>query len=126
MVQTVQKLVKFLHAFLDLVVLPAVARQEVVQTLQKTVKFPLAFLDLFIARRLQRQVPDGRDSAENCGVSAVGALLDKVVDVPVLATSWGCRGSAVAVHRLVSAHHGYDELVGRLFRAVYTGTRPGF
>ena len=28
-------------------------------------------------------------------------FLDKDVDVPVLATSWGCRGSAVAVHRLV-------------------------
>ena len=28
-------------------------------------------------------------------------LLDKVVDVPFLATSWGCRGSAFAVHRLV-------------------------
>ena len=24
---------------------------------------------------VQRQVPDGRDSAENCGVSAVGAAL---------------------------------------------------
>ena len=62
----------------------------------------------------QRQVPDGRDSAEYCGVSAVVLLLDKLVDVPVLATSWGCR-----------AHHGYDELMMRLFRAVYTGTRPG-
>ena len=49
-------------------------------------------------------------------------LLDMVVDVPVLATSWGCRGSAVAVHRL---EDGYDELMRRLFRAVYTGTRPG-
>ena len=29
-------------------------------------------------------------------------------------TSWGCR-----------AHHGYGELMGLLFRAVYTGTRPG-
>ena len=28
-------------------------------------------------------------------------FLDMVVDVPVLATSWGSRGSAVAVHRLV-------------------------
>ena len=28
-------------------------------------------------------------------------LLDKVVDVPLLATLWGSRGSAVAVHRLV-------------------------
>ena len=28
-------------------------------------------------------------------------LLDIVVDVPVLVTSWGCRGSAVAVHRQV-------------------------
>ena len=43
-----------------------------VQTVQKTVEFPQLVL-----------------------------LLDKVVDVPVLATSWGCRGSAVAVHRLV-------------------------
>ena len=40
-------------------------------------------------------------------------LLDKVVDVPLLATSW------VAVHRLVC------ELMRRLFRALYTGTRPG-
>ena len=48
-------------------------------------------------------------------------LLDQVVDVPVLATSWVCRGSAVAV----SAHHGYDDLMRRLFRAVYTSTRPG-
>ena len=40
-------------------------------------------------------------------------FLDKDADVPVLATSWGCR-----------AHHGYGELMGLLFRAVYTGTRP--
>ena len=26
---------------------------------------------------VQRQVPDGRDSAENCGVSAVGAALGR-------------------------------------------------
>ena len=37
-------------------------------------------------------------------------FLDKDVDVPVLATSWGCR-----------AHHGYGEF----FRPVCTGTRPG-
>ena len=41
-------------------------------------------------------------------------FLDKDVDVPVLATSWGCR-----------AHLGYGELMGLLFRAVHTGTRPG-
>ena len=35
MVQTVQKIVKFMLAFLDKVVLPVVARQEVVQTVQK-------------------------------------------------------------------------------------------
>ena len=28
-------------------------------------------------------------------------LLDKVVDVPLLATSWGSRGSEAAVQRLV-------------------------
>ena len=72
MVQTVQKIVKFLHAFLDKVVLPVVAGQGAVQTVQKTVESPQLVL-----------------------------LLDKVVDVPLLATSWGCRGSAVAVHRLV-------------------------
>ena len=47
-------------------------------------------------------------------------LLDKVVDVPVLATSWGCRGSVRSCSSStgVSAHHGYDELMRRLFRAV--------
>ena len=39
--------------------------------------------------------------------------MDKDVDVPMLATSWGCR-----------AHHGCGELMWLLFRAVYTGTRP--
>ena len=38
--------------------------------------------------------------------------MDKDVDVPVLATSWGCR-----------AHHGYGELMWLLFGTVYTGTR---
>ena len=76
---------------------------------------------------VQRQVPDGRDSAENRGVSAVGAgswtrLLtcpcwprQGVVEVPQLQFIDWC----------VAAHHGYDELMRRLFRAVYTGTRPG-
>ena len=41
-------------------------------------------------------------------------FLDKDVDVPVLATSCSCR-----------AHHGYGELMGLLFRAVYSGTWPG-
>ena len=102
MVQTVQKIVKFPHAFLDKVVLPVVMqdrgcpdsaenredsarvlghgscpslcndRCRMVETLQKTVESPQLAL-----------------------------LLDKVVDVPVLATSWGSRGSAVAVPRLV-------------------------
>ena len=87
MVQTVQKIVKFPHAFLDKVVLPVVMqdrglsiqcrslcndRCRTVETVQKTVESPQLVL-----------------------------LLDKVVDVPVLTTSWGCRGSAVAVHRLV-------------------------
>ena len=40
-------------------------------------------------------------------------FLDMDVDVPVLATSWGCRD-----------HHGDGELMGLLFMAVYTGTRP--
>ena len=45
-----------------------------VQTVQKTVKIPHAFLDKVVLPVLvQRQVLDGRDSAENCGVSAVGA-----------------------------------------------------
>ena len=54
----------------------------------------------------------GPDSA--CAVLGQGRLWDKVVDAPVLATSWDCR-----------AHHGYGELMALLFRAVYTGTRPG-
>ena len=36
------------------------------------------------------------------------------VDGQVPFTSWGCR-----------AHHGYGELMGLLFRAVYIGTRLG-
>ena len=62
---------------------------------------------------VQRQVPDGRDSAENCGVSAVG-------HVTGLSRFRSCSSTTG-----VSAHHGYDELMRRLFRAVYTGTRPG-
>ena len=65
MVQTVQKIVKFVHAFLDKVVF--------VQKVQKTVKFPHAFLDLFNTRRCATTGAGCRDSAENCGVSAVGA-----------------------------------------------------
>ena len=62
------------HAFLDMVHCPSLCndRCQVVETVQKTVDSP-------------QLMP----------------LLDKVVDVPVLATSWGSRGSAVAVHRVV-------------------------
>ena len=49
-------------------------------------------------------------SSQSKGQVPGSCFLDKDVDVPVLATSWGCR-----------AHHGNDELFG----AVYTGTRPG-
>ena len=52
-------------------------------------------------------------------------LLDKVVDVPVLATSWVVEVRSCSSLTGVSAHHGYDELTRRLFRAVCTGTRPG-
>ena len=112
MVETVQKILKFPHAFLDKVVLPVVMqdrgcpdsaenredsayvlghgscpslcndRCRMVETVQKTVESPQ--LALF-------------------------SFSDKVVDVPVLATSWGSRCSAVAVP------HGYDERMRRLF-----------
>ena len=74
LVQTVQKIVKFPLAFLDLVQCPSFFNDRcwMVETVQKTVE--------------SRQLV---------------LLLDKVVDVPVLATSWGCRGSAAAVPRLV-------------------------
>ena len=74
LVQTVQKFVEFPPAFLDMVHCPSLCndRCRVVETVQKTVDSP-------------QLVP----------------LLDKVVDVPVLATSWGSRGSAAAVPRLV-------------------------
>ena len=50
------------------------ARQGVVQTVQKTVKIPHAFLDMVLARRCcNDRCRACRDSAENCGVSAVGA-----------------------------------------------------
>ena len=67
---------------------------------------------------MQRQVPDVERVQKTVESPQLVLLLVKVVDVPVLATSWGCRGSTVAVHRLVvAAHHGYDELMRRLFRA---------
>ena len=84
------------HAFLDMVLCPSLCndRCRLVETVQNTVEFPQLVL-----------------------------LLDKVVDVPVLATSRVSRGSAVAVHRLVvAAHHGYDELMRRLFRTVHRYT----
>ena len=66
--------VKIPHAFLDMGHCPSLCndRCRFVETVQKTVDAP-------------QLLP----------------LLDKVVDVPVLATSWGSRGSAAAVHRLV-------------------------
>ena len=74
MVQTVQKIVKFPLAFLDLVLCPSLCNERfgMVETVLKTVESPELVL-----------------------------LLGKVVEVPLLATSWGSRGSAVAVHRLV-------------------------
>ena len=75
---------------------------------------------------VQRQVPDGRDSADNCGAPQLVLLLDKVVDVPLLVTSWGSRGSAAAVPRLVcQLIIGMNELMRRLCSDVYTGARPG-
>ena len=50
---------------------------------------------------VQRQVLDVETVQKTVESPQLVLLLDKVVDVPVLATSWGCRGSAVAVHRLV-------------------------
>ena len=50
---------------------------------------------------VQRKVPDVETVQKTVESPQLVLLLDKVVDVPVLATSWGCRGSAVAVHRLV-------------------------
>ena len=73
-----------------------------VQTVQKFVNFPLAFLDMVLARRCC----NGRCRMVETVLKTVESpqlvlLLDEVVDVPLLATSWGSRGSAVAVHRPV-------------------------
>ena len=91
--------VKIPHAFLDMVHCPSLCKDRcwIVETVQKTV-----------------------DSLQ------LVPLLDKVVDVPVLATSWGSRGfRSCSSSTGVSAHHGYDELMRPLFRAVCTGTGPG-
>ena len=133
MVQTVQKIVKFLAR-----VLPDSAENQgclarccktgVVQTVQETVKFPLAFLDLVLCPSLCndrcRMVETVQKTVE---CPQLVLLLDKVVDVPVLATSWGSRGSAAAVHRLVCQliMAMMSSCEASVIGAVYTGTRPG-
>ena len=73
-----------------------------VQTVQKTVKFPLAFLDMVHCPSLCndrcRMVATVQKTVES---PQLVLLLDKVIDVPVFATSWGSRGSGAAVPRLV-------------------------
>ena len=73
-----------------------------VQTVQKIVKFPLAFFDLVhcpsLCNDTCRMVETVLTTVES---PQLVLLLDKVVDVPLFVTSWGSRGSAVAVHRLV-------------------------
>ena len=70
--------------------------------MQKTVKIPHAFLDMVHCPSLCndrcRMVETVQKTVES---SQLVLLLDQGVDVPVLAKSRGCRGSAVAVHRLV-------------------------
>ena len=90
----------------------------------ENVKIPHAVLDMVIARRCATTGAGLSRQCRKLDSPQLVPLLDKVVDVPVLATSWRSRGSAAAVPRLV-CHHGYDELMRLLFRAVYTGTRPG-
>ena len=50
---------------------------------------------------VQRLVLDVETVQQTVEASQLVLLLVKVVDVPVLAPSWGSRGSAVAGHRLV-------------------------
>ena len=72
-----------------------------VQTVQKTVKFPVAFLELVHCPSLCNDRCRIVETVQKTVESRSWCCLDKVVDVPVLATSWSSRGSAVAVHQLV-------------------------
>ena len=98
-----------------------------VQTVQKIVKFPLAFLDLV-------QCP----SLCNDRCRMVEIVLTKLWSLRSWCCSWTrlltCprwpRHWVVEVPQLqfidwCVSSHGYDELMRRLFRAVFTGTRPG-
>ena len=89
MVQTVQKIVKFLHAFLDKVVLP-----------------------LLQDRWLSRQCRKPWSLRRWC------CSWTRLLTCPC----WPRRSCSSSTG--VSAHHGKDELMRRLLRSVYIGTRP--
>ena len=94
------RIVEFLLAFLD-------------KAVQKTAEFPRwQYVDkvvdvpfvLFVVSSSRTKLLTCRCYADKVLIETVQQLvllLDMVVDVPVLVTSWGCRGSAVAVHRQV-------------------------
>ena len=78
MVQTVLKTVKFPLAFLGLSSMPVVVQRQVPDGPDSAENREVSTRILGLSSMpvvVQRQVPDGRDSAENCGVSAVGAAL---------------------------------------------------
>ena len=99
MVQTVQKIVKFPPAFLDKVVLPVVMQDRGCPDSAENRKDSARVL----ARGSCPSLCNDRCRMVQKTVESpqLVLLLDMVVDVPVLATSWGSRGSAVAVPRLV-------------------------
>ena len=114
------KTVKFPPVFLDLVLCPSLCNDRcVVEAVQKTAEFPQwQYVDkvvdvpvvLLVVSSSRTKLLTCRCYADKVLIETVQKtvespqlvlLLDMVVDVPVLVTSWGCRGSAVAVHRQV-------------------------
>ena len=108
MVQTVPKTWSSQVQFLDHVALPVVCKTEV-QTVQKPVGVRTGAVLGQGLHACNDRCWDGPDSAENCGVSAVGAdFRTRLSTCPC----WTSRGL-------------FFLGPGRLFWAVYTGTRPG-
>ena len=120
---------KIPHAFLDMVVdkCPMVETVQKLWSLRSWCCPSLSLLTAVSAVAMVFQMSWTTSNSGDCDLAASSSyssqwtgqvpgscFLDKDVDVPALATSWGCR-----------AHHGYGELMGLLFRTVYTGTRPG-
>ena len=94
------------------------ARQGVVQTVQKTVKIPHAFLDMVLARRCCNDRCRMVETVQKNSWSLRSWCCSwtRFLTCPCWPRHGGCRGfCSCSSSTGVSAHHGHDELMRRLF-----------